>query len=574
MTFIDNINTMLNASQPLVWVRTHEATEARLEIQQKFIDRDDVRVYRWDVLNGLTSPQGEILKIKATEGSFGGDVPFTGPEGLVAAVGYMLTLIDAKSKEELDEELATKEPPKAKAKAVDRVAESIKTHYLLIIDNFHHLCDAFPIIQALQDFAAATRRRPSMIAMICHYDRRIGADLKSYCSIVEHDLPNPSELFTLTTELMAGNLGSINDLCSLLDNDKLAAISRAGMGLSRMQFQSELAVSLANASAHIKAGNNLDVDSLTTFLVEMVQDRKAALFNAEGLIQLQRSTESAAEIGGMEGLKQRLKTRFARQKERNRKDKFPKGIILLGPPGTAKSTMARAVSNMLGVLMAAVDIGSVKDGIVGATEGRIRRVFQILNAMGRIVVFVDEIEKAFPTGDERDSGVSADMLQVWLTNLSDPNRQYYMVASANNCAKLPAPLLRNGRFDNVYMCDIPTPEQQALIWDICRRRYGITDEVLPECTDWTGAEIEACCDEADGMDVSLVEAAKVIVPTIKKNPAAVKAVREYAHNLAIDAETGTIYHQPGSPEAIAAREKTTAKTSIPAINRRRAMSNN
>lgn len=563
MNFINTIETMINASQALIWVRTHEATEARLELQERFssnnaADDGQTHMYRWDVLQGLTTNQGEQLKTKTADG-IGDGVPFVGPEGLVDSVGYLLKLINA---------------PVPGEKGASKNAVSGDARYVLIVDNFHHLSDMLPVIQAMQDFSASTRKRGSSIVLISHYDKRIGPDLKSYCSIVEHDLPNPTELLRLTNDMLTADTGTISDLCDQLDEPKRVSIARAGMGLSRMQFQAELAFALARTSLMRKQDSTLTPERMTNFLVEEVQDRKAALFNAEGLIQLYRSTESVNEIGGMEGLKHRLKQRFDRQSKRARADKFPKGIILLGPPGTAKSTMARCVSNMLGVLMAAVDIGSVKEGIVGATEGRIRRVFQILNAMGRIVVFVDEIEKAFPTGDERDSGVSADMLQVWLTNLSDPGRQYYMVASANNCSKLPPPLLRNGRFDNVYMCDIPKPAQRDVIWDICRKRYEIKDEEIPNCEDWTGAEIDACCDEADGMGISLVEAAKVIVPTIKKNPQAVNAVREYAHNLAIDAETGTIYHKPGSAESDAAAAAVSAKPTNTISNRRRMAANN
>jgi len=563
MNFINTVETMIAASQALVWVRTHEATEARIELQQRFStlnaeDDGKTKVYRWDVLQGLTTDQGVQLRSQTSDG-IGEGVPFVGPEGLVESVAYMLKLINAPGPKEGD----------TKNKAVP-----MDISYILIVDNFHYLADMLPVIQALQDFSAGTRMRSSSIVLISHYDKRIGPDLKSYCSIVEHDLPSPAELLQLTNSILSMDTGTVGDLCDQLDEPKRVAIARAGMGLSRMQFQAELSFALVRISSMRKSGQDVTPDSMTSFLVEEVQDRKAALFNAEGLIQLYRSTESVNEIGGMLGLKKRLKQRFDRQSKRARTDKYPKGIILLGPPGTAKSTMARCVSNMLGVLMAAVDIGSVKEGIVGATEGRIRRVFQILNAMGRIVVFVDEIEKAFPTGDERDSGVSADILQVWLTNLSDPNRQYYMVASANSCSKLPPPLLRNGRFDNVYMCDIPKPAQRDLIWDICRKRYQIEDQTIPPCEGWTGAEIEACCDEADGMGVSLVEAAKVIIPTTVKNPNAVKAVQEYAHNLAIDAETGSIYYKPGSPEATAQDNAASIKPGNTVANRRRLSVNN
>jgi SpoVK/Ycf46/Vps4 family AAA+-type ATPase len=162
--------------------------------------------------------------------------------------------------------------------------------------------------------------------------------------------------------------------------------------------------------------------------------------------------------------------------------------------------------------------------------------------MRRIVVFIDEIEKVFPTGNELDSGVSADQLSVWLTELSDPKRLYYVVASANQCSKLPAPLLRSGRFDAIVMIDIPKPSQQQVIWEIMRERYGIDPATpLPEYYRWTGAEIEACCDGADAKGCTLVQAAKTVVPVHSLNPEEIKKVQDYAKGRAIDAETGELY---------------------------------
>lgn len=83
--------------------------------------------------------------------------------------------------------------------------------------------------------------------------------------------------------------------------------------------------------------------------------------------------------------------------------------------------------------------------------------------MGKVVAFIDEIEKVFPTGGELDSGVSSDQLATFLKELEDHNRQYYLVASANQAHKLPGPLTRPGRFDWIVMVDIPKPEQQAKI---------------------------------------------------------------------------------------------------------------
>lgn len=525
MNFVETASTLVNASQPLVWVRTHEVTEARMELLQHMRGvKNGPRVYCWSLMSGMTGFDGSTLQVKASDGF--GDIPLSGSaNGLSLSIKLFLTQLNDENNN--------------------------KYKHVLIVENFHQFLqdvkDFYMLVQSLQDFAVSPRSTPSSILLLSTFDHKIPVDLKSYCSIVDHDLPTEGELYSLAERVLSNVAGDIAKTVDRMTSAHITKLAHAGLGLSRLQYESELAFSLAKSADDVyRAKEETSEDAFTECVLQIVQDRKATLFNAEGLVHLHRSNDTVAEIGGMQGLKTLVKRRFDRQDERYRKDHFPKGLILLGPPGTAKSTFAKAIGNMLGILTATVDLGSVKEGIVGATEGRIRRLFQILKAMGRIIVFVDEIEKAFPTGDELDSGVSADMLSVLLTNLADPERQYYVVASANNCHKLPAPLLRSGRFDNIVMVDLPKPDQQKLIWEICKKRYGISEsEPLPPHKDWSGAEINSCCEFADGLGYSLAEAAKMIVPTALLNPEAVEAVREYAHGRAIDAETGRIYCKPG-----------------------------
>jgi hypothetical protein len=523
MNFAETAVLLLNASQPVVWVRTHEASEAKKELVKELEKK--ATVYRWSILQGLMTPGNSEIKMAQDDGL--GDVSMAGSAaGLIASV--------AAFKQKMGE------------------SEHDTDQFALVVDNFHQFIanpqELYPIIQALQDFSACQRSRACSILLICHYDHKVLPDLRSYCSIIDHDLPGATELQEITHRVVTTVEGSLTKYLNYLDSNHMLKLAQAGLGLSRLQYESELSFSLTCTAKEISSNKEVKWDEvlLTERVIQGVQDRKAALFNAEGIVRLHRSVDKMTDIGGFAGLKKMILSRFARQDIRYRKDRYPRGLILLGSPGTGKSSFARAVGDSLGVITATVDIGSLKEGIVGATEGKVRRLFQILNAMGRIVVFIDEIEKAFPTGNELDSGVSADMLSVWLTNLSDPTRQYYVIAAANNVKKLPDALLRPGRFDNIVMVDLPNPAQQKLIWDICMKRFGLEDQPIPPHERWSGTEIDTCCENADSYGISLIEAAKKIVPTAVLSPEAVTAVREYAHNRAIDAETGEIYRKPGS----------------------------
>lgn len=529
MKFVETTRCAVISCQPVIWVRTHENIEALNELIGMSVELPGLfRIFRWDCVNGMAviesdDPSLEFKKVQMENKA---------PNMLMAAASSNTTLLAAmqrflKQCQEKEDDYAN----------------------VLIVDNFHHHCNDPQVIQMVQLFTAAKKDRNASIILIAHYDQQVPVDLRSYATVVDHDLPELPQLTSMFESLLVKVQNpKARGFFDNFDSSTLEFIAEAGLGLSRLQFESEASFALAATVSNID--EIADAQQVAIRVKSVIQERKAALFNSEGLVRIKHSAEKVTEIGGLEGLKSLVSQRFARLTTRYRRDRNPRGYILLGPPGTGKSTTCRALANMLGLLMVEVDVGSLKSGIVGASEGRIRRMFQIIRAMRRIMVFIDEIEKVFPSGNELDSGVSADQLSVWLTELSDPNRMYYMIASANQCHKLPAPLLRAGRFDGIVMVDIPKKVQQKKIWEIARAKFGISDTALPDYTDWTGAEIEACCDAADSLGVSLKQAAKTIIPIAKLAPEEIDKVREYAKNRAIDAETGEIYTGEDDASAI------------------------
>jgi hypothetical protein len=538
MKFAEAVSTFIASGQATVWVRTNEPTEAALELASEWsakmakpprpaVGKTPARpgipyaIYRWSLLTGLTDPTGKTVTM-ASEDGFGGNSFAGSPAGMIAAVRHMAEFAQGSVKD--------------------------TALFVLIVENFQRMADEHPAVQAVHDFFRQDRTQNAFaLVLLAHFDQQVPNDMKSYVAIVDHALPDLETLIDATSNLLEASCDEENpewtEQLKSLTADERKTISQAGMGLSRLQFETELMFSLTAIKLGFATGTDCGRDlSFAEALVYRVQDRKAAVFNAEGLIRLEHAAEKEEDVAGFEGLKALVKRRFGRAHERYYKGSNPRGLLLVGPPGTAKSTMAKALGSILGRITAFIDPGSLKQGVVGASEGRIRRMFQILNAMGEIDVFIDEIEKVFPTGNELDSGVSADALGVWLTNLADPTRKYYVIASANQVTKLPAPLLRNGRFDHLVMVDMPSPKQQAAIWTLLRKKFGIPpEEPTPPHADWTGAEIFACCEQADALGVTLAEAARRIVPIMVTAPDSVRQVREYAHHKAIDSETGLPY---------------------------------
>ena len=107
---------------------------------------------------------------------------------------------------------------------------------------------------------------------------------------------------------------------------------------------------------------------------------------------------------------------FARRALRSRQKVRPRGLLLLGVPGTGKSCFAKALGQETGRPTLILDIGALLGGLVGQTEANIRQALRIADAMAPCVLMVDEIEKALSgVGSSGDSGVSTRLFGTMLT---------------------------------------------------------------------------------------------------------------------------------------------------------------
>ena len=82
----------------------------------------------------------------------------------------------------------------------------------------------------------------------------------------------------------------------------------------------------------------------------------------------------------------------------NEKLPHPKGLLLVGIPGTGKSLSSKATASILGWPLIRLDIGSLKHSLVGESERRMREATRIIDAFGVCVVWCDEIEKSLGRG--------------------------------------------------------------------------------------------------------------------------------------------------------------------------------
>jgi SpoVK/Ycf46/Vps4 family AAA+-type ATPase len=135
-----------------------------------------------------------------------------------------------------------------------------------------------------------------------------------------------------------------------------------------------------------------------------------------------------------------------------------------------------------------------------------------------------------------------------LTWLSDHESDVFFIGTTNDITRLPPEFSRAERFDQVAFIDLPDRAQRNCIWQIHRAGYHIPEcQELPDDSDWTGAEIRACCRLAALLDVTLAEAAAYVVPVAATASESVGRLRTWAAGRCLDAARGGIYRAGKGP---------------------------
>ncbi len=263
--------------------------------------------------------------------------------------------------------------------------------------------------------------------------------------------------------------------------------------------------------------------------VQRVILAKRQLVEQDGLLEYYPAEESLAQVAGLRGLKQWLERRRAVVADPRRAEEFglsfPKGMLLLGVPGCGKSLCAKAVAHEWGLPLLKLDPGNLYDKYIGDSEKNFKRAMQTAERMAPIVLWIDELEKAFASvSGESDGGVANRIFGSFLSWLQDRKGDVFVVATSNDVSKLPPEFIRKGRFDEIFFVDLPRPEAREEIFRIHlgKRKQDVASFDLPRLSAGTegfsGAEIEESIVSslfavfADGQpldsDVLLTECAK------------------------------------------------------------------
>ena len=297
----------------------------------------------------------------------------------------------------------------------------------------------------------------------------------------------------------------------------------------------------------------LSIVEARTIDPKIIAREKATALKRNGLVEVVATATSLDDVGGLDHLKDWLKRRAGAfgQSAKVYGLPAPKGLLIVGIPGTGKSLTAKATASAFGLPLLRLDMGRVFGGIVGQSEANLRAVIQTAEAIAPCVLWIDEIEKGFSgskSSGSSDGGTSSRVFGSFLSWMQEKDKPVFVVATANDISQLPPEFLRKGRFDEMFFVDLPDTAERTQIWEIVVRQHGRNPEefdttALAKGADqFTGAEIDAVFVDAlydaflDGgrepTDIDLVNAMTRMVPLARLMDGQIAALKHWAKGRA------------------------------------------
>ncbi len=473
-----NFELLIKSRTPLLWIRTKEEQRLHKILNQSCKRLNIKRLVSWDCVNGLKGVLNE-------NGKFSNN-----PLG---ALNWI---------KEQTAELPT----------------------ILLAKDFHKFYDDPSISRTIKELYFSLRETSHNLILTSHI-LPTSQELDDLITIINLPLPDLDELTTLIKQI------AINTDSEISEQD-LNELAIASSGLSETRLKQ------VTAKALTQRGKISKVD-----IKDILEEKKQVIARSE-ILEFFESTSNQSEIGGLKVLKVWLNQRYKAFSKEAREYglPIPKGVLLVGPQGTGKSLTAKSISQSWSMPLLRLDVGRLFSSLVGSSEARTRETILRAEAMSPCILWIDEIDKGFGGDARSDGGTSQRVLASLLTWMAEKESAVFVIATANVIDKLPAELLRKGRFDEIFFLDLPNSEERFSILDLHlkkkRSSYNFPLSTIVDRTDgYSGAELEQAVIEGmhfsfsenrELMEKDLIKAVSELVPLSRTAKEQIDFLKEWS----------------------------------------------
>lgn len=540
---LERLKVLINSSTPIVIIETMEEARA-VRLIRTAADDAQLPVFEWNVADGLTRAGGVPVNSAPItspvprppahhEGTvYGGPVYGESPE----EKRFVSSVMSGLTRDETSI-YNTKEPAQVLAHL-----ESMNIEAVFVLKDFHRHLDEAVVVRRLRDVACGFegKRRTLIITAPA---LSVPPELSTLVEYLDLPLPDVKQLHAVVEKTFA-RISRTHSLKNKLDAAGMDAVARNLRGLT--EEEAERAVAQAIIARY----------SLSPEVITDVAEAKKDLLRRSGMLEFIDPTETMANIGGLEILKNWLEQRRGSWEDsaRNFGLEPPRGVLLLGVQGCGKSMCARAIAGTWGIPLVKFDSAAIFDKYMGETEKHVKRLFQVAEELAPAVLWIDELEKIFaggrPESASVDAGVSARLMGAFLSWMQERRSPVFVAATSNDVTALPPELIRKGRFDEMFFVDLPnTAERRAILkLQLSQRKQDAAqfdlEQLASAAHGYSGAEIGAAIQTAmfacfagkkPVTTEAILQALRWSVPLSTSRAEDVQALRDWAHTRAIPA---------------------------------------
>jgi cell division protease FtsH len=218
------------------------------------------------------------------------------------------------------------------------------------------------------------------------------------------------------------------------------------------------------------------------------------------------------DVAGIEEAKAELQeiVQFLKEPERYRQlgGQIPKGVLLVGPPGSGKTLLARAIAGEAEVPFFSISGSEFVEMFVGVGAARVRDLFEQAKTKAPCIIFIDELDavgksrSATPAGfgrhDEQEQTLNQLLVEM---DGFDPSSGVILLAATNRPEVLDMALLRAGRFDRRIVVDLPDVRGRVKILQVHLRKIRVApgldiQSIAARTPGFSGADIANLVNEA------------------------------------------------------------------------------
>lgn len=406
---------------------------------------------------------------------------------------------------------------------VDSEGNSQISNAIFFMHNAHRFLGSEVVMQGVWNLRDSLKSIGATVILLCP-TATLPIELQQDVVIITEPLPTADEVKDIVeslakdanlSEKQMGDKEKIVDTMlgiSAFGAEQAFAMSvtKDGVDLDMLWERKRKMVEQTPGLSVSRGGESFDgiggCDNVKKFLTKILKSKRNPVRCIGFIDEIEKMFAGAS--GDLSGVSQDQLAVFLKEMQ----DSNIPGMIFIGPPGCAKSAVAKAAGGIAGAEVLSIDTGAMTGSLVGESQSKIRKAMATFKAVSQ------------------SKGM--------------------FIATCNKISNLPPELRR--RFTlGTFFFDLPNKNERKAIWEIWLKKYDMdpSTSLVPDDEGWTGAEIRACVDIAYRSESNLHEAAKFIVPVSKSAGDMVEQLRAMASGRFISASDSGVYEHKGAVAA-------------------------